>query len=99
MGEQAQFTPEERIAPFPGNNGPDAMRGSESDHELSDRSDDLSSRESFAEQDVSDMSDKMALNDSSNIKSPVKINSNCVISLCSKPIRKCYYITKTPSIA
>ena len=56
------------------------MRGSDSDHDQSDRSDDLSSREGSAEQDASDISDKMTLNDDANIvKKPISedfVNNN-----------------------
>jgi hypothetical protein len=59
----------------PGHNGPGAGQGSESDHE---HSDDLSS--SSAEQDASDISDKLTLNDNANIvKKPISedfVNNN-----------------------
>merc|ERR1719350_2503498 len=80
FGEGAQSAPEERISQLAANNGPQAVHGSESDHEASDRSDDLSSRESSAEQDASDISDKLTLNDSANIvKKPISedfVNNN-----------------------
>jgi len=75
-----EFTPDDRIPQFMQNNGENAMRGSDSDHDHSDRSDDLSSREGSAEQDASDISDKMTLNDDANIvKKPISedfVNNN-----------------------
>ena len=76
------MTPEERISQLPGHNGEEAGREGDWDHEHSDRSDDLSSRESSAEQDTtSDLSDKLQPHhDNGNIvKKPVSedfVNNN-----------------------
>ena len=74
------MTPEERISPLGRSHGGETRRSCDSEHEHSDRSEDLSSRESSAEQDPSDSSDKLTINDNASIvKKPISedfVNNN-----------------------